>query len=657
MNASRAELITLLWGAPRTIMRPTPEEPRMQKKSTRRSFRFEHLEERRMMALTTPDLVELASNDATYSGASPVLQRPLVAPAVASDLQGLPAYDLRTDLPGDQTLRLSTDSSNVDGTSVSRFGKTFARILVNPFSVYEVNQYTGFESWQVTVDAYDQSGAFIKSLMLGVVDDPMHDLEGDWHRGFIGNPNDRGSKFVELPAQTSVIELRTNTPVTIGFLGDAYDSGPQPVRWNDQPSHVSRRTVDLVESDQPIFVEDGKSYALAARVNYRGSTPGIAHSVGYMAYDRDGLQIEPKHVERFGTATDTILAADLNPGDTTIELVNASGWSNESSRPETRSIAWYRYADSTGKVYADYTYTRNVASNVAYGMWSAGGINGNRITLRQPWSGPRLDAGSAVRNTVAGPALYSVVANRQVAPINATASVSGFWKNGFADPKAFPIGTSTFRPAALLNQTLQMVGTTQVSLTVSTQAVNTATIDTTSNTRSVMIDVLANDAVAEADGGRLVGVSTPKYGTVQIVPATPTTRQLLRYTTAPNFVGTDRFSYTFTNVSGESFTEWVNMASLGGNLNANPALQQSIANNQSNLTADSVISDWGGVGFSALSGQEVTSAANNLNNLSFLERSAVTPVSYVLTRGTLHGTLKINADGTLTYQSVPGVCG
>ena len=629
----------------------------MQKKSTRRSFRFEHLELRRVMALTTPDLVELASNDATYSGASPVLQRTLVAPTVASDLQGQPAYDLRTDLPGDQTLRLAADSSNMDGASDSRFGRPFARILVNPFSVYEVNQYTGFKSWQVTVDAYDQSGAFIKTLSLGVVDDPKRDLEGDWHRGFIGNPNDRGSNFVELPAQTSVIELRTNSAITIGFLGDVYDSGPQAVRWNDQPSHVSRRPVDLVESDQAIFVEDGKSYALAARVNYRGSTTSIAHSVGYTAYDRDGLQIEPKHVERFGTATDTILAADLNPGDTTIELVNASGWSNESSRPETRSIAWYRYADSTGKVYADYTYTRNVASNLGYGMWSAGGINGNRITLRQPWSGPRLDAGSAVRNTVAGPALYSVVASRQTAPINAAASVSGFWKNGFADPKAFPVGTSTFRPAAVLNQTLQLVGMAELSFTVSTQAVTAATIDTTRNTRSVVIDVLANDAVAESADGRLVSVSAPKYGTVQIVPATPTTRQLLRYTTAANFIGTDRFSYTYSNASGESFTEWVNVASLGGNLNANPALQQSIANSQSSLTAESSVTDHGGVVFSALSGQEVSSAANNLNNLSFLQRSTVVPVSYVLTRGTLHGTLKINADGTLTYQSVPGFVG
>ncbi len=629
----------------------------MPKKSSRRLFRFELLEQRRVMAVTTPDVVELASQDTIYPGTAPVLQRSLVAPSVVDDTQGVPAYDLRNDLPGDQTLRLANDTSNADGPRVSRLGKNYTRILVNPFTVYEVNLYTGLESWQILINAYDQSGAFIKSLPLGLVDDPMRDLNGDWHRGFIGNPNDRGSLFVELPSQTSVIEVSSENAMTIGFLGDAYDSGPQPVRWNDQLSYVSSRTVDLVESDQAIFVEAGKSYELAANIRYRGSATDIAHSVGYTAYDRDGLQIEPQHVERYGNATDTILAADLNPGDTTIELVNATGWSNESSRPETRSIAWYRYADSTGKVYADYTYTRNVASNTAYGMWSAGGINGNRITLRQPWSGPHLDAGSAIRNAVAGSALYSVVTSRQVAPVSATATVSGFWKNGFADPKAFPVGTSTIRAAALLNQTLQIVGTTQISFTVSTQAVNAATIDAARNTRSVVIDVLANDTVAQSPGGRLVSVSAPKYGTAQIVPGTSSTPPMVRYTTAPNFIGTDRFSYRFTSETGESFSEWVSVTSLGGNLNANPQLQQSIANNQSNLTADSSVSDWGGATFGALSGQEVTSAANNVTNLSFLLRDLVTPYSFSLTRGTLHGTLKINANGTLTYQSEPGFVG
>lgn len=629
----------------------------MKRWSARRFFRFEQFEPRRLLALTTPDLVELAAEGQTYLGSAPVLQRNLVAPTVTSDAQGRPAYDMRTDLPGDQTLRLSSEPSNTDGTRVTRLGINYARVLVDPFSIYEINCYTWFESWRIIIDAYDQSGAFLKSVELGVVDDPDVDSQGGWHRGFMGKVNDRGSTFVELPLQTSLIELRTNSLLTIGFVGDAFDSGPITAQWYNQTAYVTNRPVDLIEADQVIIVEDGKKYSLDAGVQTQGSTTGVTHSVGYMAYDRDGLRIEPAHVERYGTAADTLLAADLKTGDTSIELVNASGWSNESSRPETRSFAWYGYSDSTGKVYADYTYTRNVASAPGYGMWAAGGINGNRITLRQPWAGPNLDAGTAIRNAVAGHALFSVIAKNQSAPISAQVTVGGFWKNGFPDPSAFPTGTATFRPAAELNQALQVTGSTRLSYSVATQAVAPVTTNATNNTRSVIIDVLANDAAATTPIGHLQSVSAPTYGSAQVVSNSPTTRPQVLYTTTSNFIGTDRFSYTYVDQAGQSFTEWVNVASLGGNLNANSALQQAITANQVNLTAIDSIEDFGGASIGGVSGQVITSRPDNLSNLSFLVRDQTTPVSFSLTRGTLHGTLKINADGTLTYQSVPGFVG
>ncbi|MCC6512152.1 MAG: DUF1559 domain-containing protein, partial [Pirellulaceae bacterium] len=617
----------------------------------------EQLEKRRPLALTTPDLVELVSQEETYLGTSPVLQRTLVAPTIAVDAQGGSAYDLRADLPGDQTLRLSSDVTNTHGTQVSRLGERFARVLVDPTSVYEVNYYMNQESWQVVIDAYDQAGTFINRLNLGVSNDPTRDLEGDWHRGFIGRPNDRGSNFIELPIQTRLIEIRYAPALTIGFVGDALDSGPQVVRWRDERSYVSSRTIDLIEADQAVLIEDGKTYTLDASVTHRGSSTGITHSVGYTAYDRDGLQIEPKHVERYGSAFDTRLAADLNPGDTTIDLVNATGWSLESSRPETRSIAWYGYSDSTGTVYADFTYTRHVASNPAYGIWDVGGITGNRINLREPWSGPRLTAGSAVRNTVAGPSLFPVVAQRQAAPILAQATIGGSWTNGFPDPRSFPAGAAMFRPAAELNQTLQIIGNTHLSYRVSTQSVGSVDVDRLSQTRLVTIDVLANDSVAQASGGRLQSVSTPAYGMAQIVTNPASGSQQVRYVSSPNFIGVDRFSYTYINAGGERFTEWVNVASLGGNVDADPALQQAINANQINLTTSSSVDDYGGVSFIAVSGQVLSSRADNHNNLKSLIRNPSTPLSFSLTRGTLHGTLTVNADGTLTYQSEPGFVG
>jgi hypothetical protein len=71
----------------------------------------------------------------------------------------------------------------------------------------------------------------------------------------------------------------------------------------------------------------------------------------------------------------------------------------EQRRRDHRGLAWYGYQDSTGATYANYTYTRNVALGGASGLWSAGGVNGNVITLAAPWNGPTLPAGAAIRNT------------------------------------------------------------------------------------------------------------------------------------------------------------------------------------------------------------------------------------------------------------------
>ncbi len=293
--------------------------------------------------------------------------------------------------------------------------------------------------------------------------------------------------------------------------------------------------------------------------------------MGYTAYDIDGNRIEQKHVTRYGSAADTKLASDLKPGDTQIDLVDAAGWSNLAG-PETRALAWYGYASASGQVYADYTYTRNVASD-ALGLWNAGAVNGNRITLSKPWTGPLVTAGTAVRNTIVGPngRMFPVLADYQAAPIQAQGTVTGFWQNGLADSNAFPPGTATFRPAAELNQVLQMNGVTQLSYRIATNSLPPVTLDTLSHTRSIVIDVLANDSAASANGTQLLAVSRPKYGFAQLLPATSANHALVSYSTPAYFIGTDRFTYTLQLEDGRTITESVTVDSLGGNLEANPA--------------------------------------------------------------------------------------
>jgi hypothetical protein len=163
----------------------------------------------------------------------------------------------------------------------------------------------------------------------------------------------------------------------------------------------------LVESIEFLPVDLSKTYALTGWAKSGDEfgqqyDVGNEQSFGFQSYDADHLLIRPEHVLRHLGSSDTRLAAPLNPGDTVIRLVNASGWSNANgSSAASRGVAWYGYQDSHGTTYGEYAYTRNVRIGES-GLWSPGGVNGNVITLNSPWSGPALAAGTAVRNTGAG---------------------------------------------------------------------------------------------------------------------------------------------------------------------------------------------------------------------------------------------------------------
>ncbi|QDS91756.1 Dockerin type I repeat protein [Roseimaritima multifibrata] len=193
---------------------------------------------------------------------------------------------------------------------------------------------------------------------------------------------------------------------------------------------------------------------------------------GFASYDSDQLQIVPFHVNRFANAADTQLAAPLNPGDTQIVLQDASGWANAGAAHH-RSLAWYGYTNSDGYTYPDYTYTRNVASNLTTGLWSAGGIAGNVITLNQPWAGPAIPAGMAVRNTMSGGTYSYAALSYQSVPeqwteYGATLSGSGMGLTQFRP------GTAFIKPVMLTNfvaGSTNLINWRNVEVSVSTAAV------------------------------------------------------------------------------------------------------------------------------------------------------------------------------------------
>jgi hypothetical protein len=213
-----------------------------------------------------------------------------------------------------------------------------------------------------------------------------------------------------------------------------------------------------------IAVDVSKTYGLSGWAR-SGDDLGLRYqlnnqqSLGYASFDRDYKQILPQHVLRFAGAADTTLSAALNPGDTTIQLTNAAGWSNAAgASPLTRGLAWYGYSDSTGQTYANYTYTRNTAMGGGSGLWLPGGVNGTVITLAAPWSGPALPAGTAVRDTGAGDDAAFVALDSQAVPNDWTyteyAAVFGgqTLQSGNDALTQFRPGTAYIKPVIVVNE-------------------------------------------------------------------------------------------------------------------------------------------------------------------------------------------------------------
>lgn len=152
-------------------------------------------------------------------------------------------------------------------------------------------------------------------------------------------------------------------------------------------------------SDELIPVDVESSYRLvgwgkAGDAGGANFNPANRQYFGLTSYDVDGNVVTPYQSCKVTGAADTTLAADLNPGATTMTLADATGWYN-STDPLNRRFTWWPYVNAKGYSYPDYTYSRNLSPS---GTWAQGGIAGNVVTLAVPWAGAALPAGTKVRN-------------------------------------------------------------------------------------------------------------------------------------------------------------------------------------------------------------------------------------------------------------------
>lgn len=202
--------------------------------------------------------------------------------------------------------------------------------------------------------------------------------------------------------------------------------------------------------DDPIKVDFAATYHFSAIAKASGSDAGQERQyLGFACYDVDGNGISTYHVAKYPGATDTTLAADLNPGDRQIVLTDATGWNNLGAEHRC-AIAWYGYTNQEGHTYPDYTYTRHFVAD----LWEADAITDNTITLSKEWPGPALQAGTAVRNAASGGTYNYALNGGAAVPDTATAykaTVSGVWQDGEYSDTVFRPGAAFIRPLVLAN--------------------------------------------------------------------------------------------------------------------------------------------------------------------------------------------------------------
>ena len=498
---------------------------------------------------------------------------------------------------------------------------------------------------------------------------------GSWQSGI---PSERllrpGTRFVQ-PAVKSVTTRKFAVefgPVIDRGLGE----GASEATFADKAYSMLSRSRQLVQSDNIVPVSPTVAVTLSIDAAFgatmnAGQTSGEQHSIGYLPYDADGQPIQSLHVARYASAVDTTLAQALNPGDTQIVLSNAAGWSNVDVAG-TRAIAWYGYRDSSGNRYPDYTYTRNVAADVVNGLWDLGAINGNLITLREPWSGPALNAGTAVRNAVAGDDLIPAIRNSLSLPNSWTsysATLSGTWLNGQRSLNSLPPGTAGVRFAVRANEN-NFAADEVIHIRngkVIRSSGRTSTLQA-NNVAVATLDVLANDPVLSGNVS-IIGLSAPRFGSVQVVAGAGSNgRDAVRYQSQSWHAGTDQFSYTVRNNStGETWTTTTTITVAASNLTNDPSRSASIVSQaaapalHASVPTDSNHSStfWSQVSLYDIEAGR-TLKADDVPVQSLLKYTVDGDndvMAVQLVSGATHGLLSLKANGTFEYTPESGFVG
>lgn len=217
--------------------------------------------------------------------------------------------------------------------------------------------------------------------------------------------NTKSNQITQLTADIENVNLRGQDLVSNGlgqlqsnkyWSGSTFTAADKP---SGAGSFIVGKGTSLVTGDELIAVDPTRAYKLSYALRQLSpGQQGRAYGM-FVPYDVDKLTIMPYHyMAQAGTLTK--LALPLKKGDTTMTLEDASKWNNTGPAASTHlfTAIFWNYTDGKGYTWPANTYSRNVFMN----LYSPGSISGNVITLKTPWSGDEIPAGTEVSNGSSG---------------------------------------------------------------------------------------------------------------------------------------------------------------------------------------------------------------------------------------------------------------
>ncbi len=174
------------------------------------------------------------------------------------------------------------------------------------------------------------------------------------------------------------VNMGSNT----NFSGSTYHTND----FNSSPASLRVANAVTMFSTDYIPIDTFKIYTQRGTFKSIGAGGNSFTYYGIATYDEDKLYINDMMTNHY-INTETVLASQLNNGDTIVYLNNAINWKKSTDNSSLRRLGIYNYKD-----YPAYTYTRN------HYLFSDSDPILNTVTLSSPYSGPTVPAGTKVAN-------------------------------------------------------------------------------------------------------------------------------------------------------------------------------------------------------------------------------------------------------------------